>query len=148
MRLRAVFGAVVVLLLFTGCSRLGLSPASMSFEAVYPSPSQSDVTVHYSLPPAPAGKVYVLWVLNPAEGKALNAGAVPAGQDRSAQAKVNFDALGAVVAVETTASAQTMGTDWALRAGQVVPGTPTLSILDLTPTLTPGATPTPTASRA
>lgn len=144
---RTIVGFFLLLVILTGCSRLGLGGSSMSFDAVYPAPNQSDVTVHYTLLRPPQGKVYVLWILNPFEGKVARAGALDAGHDLTAHAQVDFAALGAVVSIEKSGGAATMSGDWAAKAGQVTPDTPTPSPIDLTPTATPGATP-PSGSAA
>lgn len=145
MRVPAVVGLILALVLLAGCSRLGLVPKSLSLETVYPSPNQSDVTVRYSLPRPPKGKVYVLWIVNPVQGKSANVGTLAAGRDHTARARVDFEAVGAVVSIENNPSARTMSADWAIKAGQVTPVTPTPSIIDLTPTVTPNASVTPTA---
>lgn len=143
MRRRAVGGLILALVLLAGCSRLGLVSKSLTLETVYPHPNQSDVTVRYSLPRPPKGKVYVLWIVNPFQGKAANVGTLVAGSDRTARAKVDFEALGAVVSIEDSSSPRAMSADWAVKAGQVTPVSPTPSIIDLTPTVTPNASVTP-----
>ena len=146
MRLRVLVVSLIGLFCLVSCSRLGLTRPSMTFDALYPSPSQSEVTVNYSLPAPPQGKVYVLWVVNPEQRKAVNVGAVQAGPDQTAHAKVDFPATGAVISVEDQDHPASMGGDWVLKAGQVTPETPTPDPLRITPTTTetPAATPSAT----
>lgn len=145
MRLSAIALIVASLLSLSACSRLGLGSASMTFQTVYPSSHQSEVTVHYSLPAPPKGKVYVLWIVNPYQRQTVEAGSVPPGREQTAHATVDFAATGAIVSIEDGVHPASMGGDWALHAGQVTPATPTPDPLRITPTaaVTPGATPTP-----
>jgi hypothetical protein len=128
------------LLLLTGCNSLELQK-SISMEAVYPSAHEAQVTIHYTVPPPPPGKIYVLWILNPAQHEAVSAGPVPGGRDQTARATVNFEATGAVVSIEDRPNPDHMSNTWALRVGSVLPETPTPSVVG-----SPGA-PTPSAGR-
>ncbi len=137
---------VAVALLLTACNSLELQK-SISMEAVYPSDHQAQVTIHYTVPPPPPGKIYVLWILNPAQHEAVSAGPVPGGRDQTARATVNFEATGAVVSIEDQPNPDRMSNTWALRVGSVLPETPTPSVVG-TPAAggTPGAAATPNAA--
>ncbi len=129
-------------LLLGGCDRLALEK-SISMESVFPSPNRTDVTIHYTVPPPPPGKVYVLWIVNPAHHQAVNAGQVPGGRNLTARATVDFEATGAVVSIEDTPTPATMSTTWALKVGTVTLVTPTPGAVALTPSATPNAATTP-----
>ena len=133
---------VVSGVLLLGCSRLGIQQTSIALDAVFSAPNHTDATVTYSLPPAPEGKTYVLWIVNPQLHQAVRAGTAEPGRNRVAKASVDFEATGAVITVESTPSPTAMGDDWALKVGTVTldPSTPTPDPLRITPT--PKATPT------
>jgi hypothetical protein len=120
-----LFTAVTVVLALTvGCNQLELEK-SIAMESVFPSPNQTDVTIYYTVPQPPPGKVYVLWVLNPQLHQMSSAGQVPGGRNQTAKASVNFVATGAVVSIEDQPNPTTMSTTWALRVGSVTQGTQT-----------------------
>src|SRR5712692_9997550 len=73
--------------ILTGCSRLDLEK-SITMESVFPTADQTDVTIYYTVPPPPSGKIYVLWILNPQAGQAVSAGQVPGGANLTARAHV------------------------------------------------------------
>ncbi len=144
-----VLGFVLVVL--TGCNRLELEK-SIAMESVFPSTNQTDVTILYTVPQPPPGKVYVLWILNPQEGHMTSAGVVPGGRNQTARASVNFYATGAVISIEDQPNPTTMSTTWALKVGKVTLETPTpggpptaAQSPATTPALTPSAL-TPSAS--
>jgi hypothetical protein len=134
---------LLALLLLAGCDQLSLEK-SISMEEVYPAANECDVTVYYTVPYPPAGKVYVLWLVNPGLNEAVDVGQVPGGFNQTARAKVNFDATGAVVSIEDTPTPARMSSTWALKVGTVVKGTPTaIPVIGLTPvpSAAPAATP-------
>lgn len=139
---RAVLVAVLWVAVAAGCHPLALEQ-SISMEAVYPSPDQSQVTIRYTVPPPPAGKVYVLWIVNPAEHAAVNVGEVPGGRDRVAHATVSFEATGAVISIESRPDPPRMSDTWALKVGSVLPATPTPSGSLPAASTAPSAVPTP-----
>ncbi|HUX87200.1 MAG TPA: hypothetical protein VMW65_09385 [Chloroflexota bacterium] len=115
---------LIVLLLLAGCNTLALEK-SISLEATYPTPSQSDVTIFYTVPPPPQGKVYVLWIVNPLQHDTVNVGQVNGGRNVTVHAHVNFEALGAVVSIENQPNPASMSNTWALKVGTVTIPTPT-----------------------
>lgn len=121
---RGVFALLTVLLLLTGCNTLALEK-SISLEATYPTPNQSNVTVFYTVPPPPTGKVYVLWIVNPLQHDVVNVGQVSGGRNVTVHAQVNFEALGAVVSIEDRPNPASMSNTWALKVGTVTIPTPT-----------------------
>ena len=125
-----------VLVVVAGCASL---QQSITLEMIYPTDNQTEVTVHYTVPPPPEGKVYVLWILNPDANKERNVGQIPGGQNRTAQATVDFQATGAIVSVEDSPNVTTMGHTWALKAGEIQPSTPTPTVTGPTPTPLPFA---------
>lgn len=139
---RRVFSwAVVVVgivLLLAACNRLELEK-SITMESVFPTATATDVTIYYTVPPPPAGKIYVLWILNPVLRQAVSAGQVPGGANLTARAHVDFAATGAVVSIEDQPNPATMSSTWALRVGAVTLQTPT-------PGAGPTAVSTPNAS--
>lgn len=139
-----VLVSVVLALLVSGCNTLELEK-SISMEAVYPSTHQAEVTIRYTVPPPPPGKIYVLWILNPAQHEAVNVGQVPGGRDLTAHASVNFEATGAVVSIEDQPNPARMSNTWALRTGSVLPETPTPSVGGAPADTTPNAAGTPSA---
>jgi hypothetical protein len=142
-----VWATVVACLLVTACNRLALEQ-SITMESVYPGPNQTDVTIKYTVPPPPPGKVYVLWILNPDQHQALNAGTVPAGSNLTARASVSFMATGAIVSIEDQPNPVKMSSTWALKVGTISVTTPTPGAIVGTvsaTTATPGAT-TPTVA--
>lgn len=118
---------VALLCMLAGCNTLELEK-SISMESVYPSSGQTQVTIRYTVPPPPEGKIYVLWILNPAQHDIVNAGQVTGGRDVTARATVSFDATGAVVSIEDQANPSKMSDTWALKVGSVTPETPTPSV--------------------
>ncbi len=135
---------LAALFLLTGCNSLELQK-SISMEAVYPNAHEAQVTIHYTVPPPPPGKIYVLWILNPAQHEAVSAGPVPGGRDQTARATVNFEATGAVVSIEDQPNPDHMSNTWALRVGSVLPETPTPGVVGTPGVLTPGTSGTPSA---
>jgi len=112
---------------------------SITLEMIYPTDNQTDVTVQYTVPPPPSGKVYVLWIVNPNEKHEQNAGEIRSGQNMTAQTSVNFQATGAIVSIETSPNVTSMSTTWALKVGQIEPSTPTPTVVGPTPTPLPFA---------
>lgn len=94
-------------------------------ESIYPTPNQTEVTIKYTVPPPPAGKIYVLWIVNPDQHQAIDAGTVPGGSNLTARATVNFAATGAVVSIEDQPNPVKMSNTWALKVGTVTLMTPT-----------------------
>jgi|GEM_PF-3140839 len=135
-RIASTFLAICGIAVVVGCASL---EQSITLEMIYPTPNQTQITVHYTVPPPPAGKVYVLWILNPNAKKQRNVGEIPGGQNRTAVATVDFEATGAIVSVENSPNVTTMGNVWALKAGQIQPTTPTPTVKGPTPTPLPFA---------
>ena len=130
---------VVALLFFlAGCNTLELEK-SISMETVYQSSGRTEVAIHYTVPPPPRGKIYVLWILNPAQHDAVDAGQVGGGRDVTARATVDFEATGAVVSIEDQANPPKMSNTWALKVGSVTPETPTPSVGGSASNTTPSA---------
>lgn len=129
---------VILIFLLAGCNTLELEK-SISMETVYPSSGQTEVTIHYTVPPPPPGKLYVLWILNPAQHDVVNVGQVTGGRDVTARATVNFEATGAVVSIEDQPNPSAMSNTWALKVGSVTPETPTPSVGGVSGNATPGA---------
>lgn len=136
---------VVLVCLLAGCNTLELEK-SISMETVYPSSGQTEVTIHYTVPPPPPGKVYVLWILNPAQHDLVNVGQVDGGRDVTARATVNFEATGAIVSIESQPNPASMSNTWALKVGSVTPETPTPSVGGSPGNATPNAAGTPNAA--
>ncbi|MGH2457877.1 MAG: anti-sigma factor domain-containing protein [Chloroflexota bacterium] len=134
---------VALLLALAGCQTLELEK-SISMETVYPPSGQTQVTIHYTVPPPPRGKMYVLWILNPAQHDVVNAGQVSGGSDVTARATVSFEATGAIVSIEDQANPSKMSNTWALKVGSVTPETPTPSVGGSSGSTTPSAAGTPT----
>ncbi|HLH73044.1 MAG TPA: anti-sigma factor [Chloroflexota bacterium] len=143
---RAMSVTLILLLLLTACTTSALEK-SISMEAIYPNPNQSNVTIFYTVPPPPPGKVYVLWIVNPDKHEAVNAGQVSGGHNITVHAMVNFEAVGAVVSIEDQPNPASMSHTWALKVGTVTPTTPTPGVTS-TPSAgsTPSANPTPAAA--
>ncbi|HEX5416298.1 MAG TPA: hypothetical protein VFZ25_11575 [Chloroflexota bacterium] len=125
-----------VLAVIIGCASLN---QSITLQMIYPTDNQTEVTVQYTVPPPPSGKVYVLWIVNPDEHQAQNVGEIRSGQHQTAQTTVGFQATGAIVSIESSANVSTMSNTWALKVGQVAPSTPTPTIIGPTPTPLPFA---------
>ncbi|HLG50784.1 MAG TPA: hypothetical protein VKY56_04000 [Chloroflexota bacterium] len=127
MHMRLLAALVIVLsIAAVSCLPLRLQQ-SIILEMVYPRPDQTEVTIYYTVPPPPPGKIYVLWIVNPAQHEAVNVGQVPSGRDLTVHTTVNFAATGAVVSIESQPNPPTMSTTWALKAGTVTAETPTPS---------------------
>ncbi len=112
---------LVSVVLGTSCALIGLDRA-ISMEVSYPDGQTSDVTIRYTVPPPPPGKVYVLWILDPDTGQSQRIGVVEPGTDRVVQARVGFEARGAVVSIESSPEPPRMNNVWALKVGQVDAG--------------------------
>ncbi|HVC34609.1 MAG TPA: hypothetical protein VNL16_13950 [Chloroflexota bacterium] len=141
-RSKVVIIVIALLLSLAACNALALEQ-SISMESVYPSARQTEVTIHYTVPPPPPGKVYVLWVLNPADHDTVDVGQVPGGRDLTARATVNFEATGAIVSIEDQPNPARMSDTWALKVGSVTPETPTPSVGVPAGAATPNAGGTP-----
>ena len=114
-------GLALLFGLSTGCGLLasvGLDRA-VAMAATYPETGGSEVSVTYTVPDPPPGNVYVLWILNPAEGKSAKVGVVRPGTNRIVKTRVSFEALGAVVSIESSPDVEKMNNVWALRVGSV-----------------------------
>lgn len=122
-----LIGGILGLLLIAGCNTLALEK-SITMETVFPTPQQAEVTIHYTVPYPPPGKVYVLWILNTAQHKVVEAGQVPGGRNLIAHATVPFDATGAVISIENSPNPSHMSNVWALKVGSTSPETPTPSV--------------------
>jgi hypothetical protein len=138
---RRIAALAIALLLVTlvGCNQLELEK-SIAMESVFPGPNQTNVTIYYTVPPAPAGKYYVLWILNPSQHQATSAGQVPGGKNLTATTSVNFAATGAVISIEDQPNPTAMSSTWALKVGIVTLETSTPGAA-ATPGITPGVTP-------
>jgi hypothetical protein len=134
----AALASMVLLLALTGCNQLEVEK-SIAMESVFPSPNQTNVTIYYTVPPPPAGKYYVLWIVNPTQHDATSAGQVPGGKNLTATASVSFAATGAVISIEDQPNPTTMSSTWALKVGTVTLGTPTPGAA-VTPAATPSST--------
>ena len=118
---------VILILLLAGCNTLALQK-SISMELIYHDNNQTDVTIHYTVPFPPPGKVYVLWVVNPRQRDSVNAGQVSGGRNQTARATVDFQATGVIVSIEDTPNPSKMSNTWALKVGTVTLETPTPEI--------------------
>lgn len=127
---------VGLIVLVASCASL---EQSITLQMIYPTDNQTQVTVNYTVPPPPSGKVYVLWIVNPDENQRQNAGEIKSGQHLTAQTTVNFQATGAIVSIESSPNVTTMSNTWALKAGQITPTTPTPTVVGPTPTPLPFA---------
>lgn len=144
-RVRLLIGTILGFLLLAGCNTLELEK-SISLETVDRGSHQTEVTIHYTVPYPPPGKIYVLWILNPADHEVVNAGQIPGGRNLTARAIVPFEATGAVVSIEDEPNPPHMSSTWALKVGSVTPETPTPRAASASGTVSPPNSSTPSAS--
>ena len=106
-RLRVWVAATIALLMswaLAGCEyetrfKEIVRPLSLSFAVSY-SDGRSEITVYYSVPPPPPGKVYVLWAFSEGRAKVAKLGVVPWGVDRSAKGSADFMIQGVIITEE------------------------------------------------
>lgn len=114
------FLTILLVIAASGCFLT--ADREINLDIVYPTPQQSEVTVKYRVPPPPAGKVYVLWIVNPDLGRQVKIGEIPPASKLTAlKVSIDFFALGAIVSIESSADVTQMSNTWALKAGQIEP---------------------------
>jgi hypothetical protein len=115
---------LALLLALTGCFLE--ADREINLDLLYPNPNSSEVIVRYRVPPPPPGKLYVLWLLNPDEGKVAKVGQLePSSSLRAIRATADFPVFGAIVSIESSPDVAQYSDTWALEGGITKPKTPT-----------------------
>ncbi|MBI2941628.1 MAG: hypothetical protein HYY04_14430 [Chloroflexi bacterium] len=115
----AVLALVVALAITAGCSapvKNAIGYKELGLNVTYTG-TGTEMTIGYTLPPAPPGKVYVLWLRGSDATAFYKVAVLPAGVDRYIRTRVDFKPQAAIVSIESSPDVTTIQGPWATSQG-------------------------------